>query len=162
MSEASRIVDELRRAIDGDPWHGHSIAQHLDGLGAEHAGARPVASAHTIWEIVCHMTAWTNEVRRRLSGHPASEPEAGDWPKPSGGDDESWRRDRQALDDAHHKLVAAIAAMSDAALLEPTHDPRNRETGHGVSRYVLLHGLAQHHAYHGGQIGILKRVIEGS
>jgi hypothetical protein len=26
-----------------------------------------------------------------------------------------------------------------------------------VSYYVLLHGIAQHDAYHGGQIALLKR-----
>jgi hypothetical protein len=28
-----------------------------------------------------------------------------------------------------------------------------------VSFYVLLHGLAQHHAYHAGQIAVLKRIV---
>ena len=52
--------------------------------------------------------------------------------------------------------------MSDAALLAPTNDPRDRATGAGVSGDVLLHGLAQHHAYHGGQIALLKKAAEGA
>ena len=35
---------------------------------------------------------------------------------------------------------------------------RTRPTGAGVTRYVLLHGLVQHHAYHAGQIAILARI----
>jgi hypothetical protein len=27
-----------------------------------------------------------------------------------------------------------------------------------MSRYITLHGLVQHHAYHAGQISLLKKV----
>lgn len=30
--------------------------------------------------------------------------------------------------------------------------------GTGVTRDVLLHGLAQHHAYHAGQIALLSKL----
>ena len=155
--ESDRIIDELNRAIEGDPWHGDPIARILDGVNAARASARPLAAAHSIWEIVRHLTAWTNEVGRRLAGHPAAVPEEGDWPASAGTDEAAWRGDLSRLFEAHHRLVASIASYSDAALAEPTKDPRNRETGTGVTRYVLLHGLAQHHAYHGGQIALLKK-----
>ena len=40
-------------------------------------------------------------------------------------------------------------------------DVRDRALGSGVSVYVTLHGLAQHHAYHAGQIALLKRALQG-
>lgn len=60
---------------------------------------------------------------------------------------------------AHRALLADLAQISDARLFEPINDPRNRATGAGVTRYVLLHGLAQHHAYHAGQIAILSKFV---
>ena len=36
---------------------------------------------------------------------------------------------------------------------------RDRSLGSGVSRYVSLHGLVQHHAYHAGQIALLKKAL---
>ncbi len=39
---------------------------------------------------------------------------------------------------------------------EPAAAPKEG-SGQGVTRYVLLHGLAQHHAYHAGQIAILSK-----
>ena len=57
----------------------------------------------------------------------------------------------------HRALLADLQGVTDARLFEPITDPRNRATGTGVTRYVLLHGLAQHHAYHAGQIAILSK-----
>jgi uncharacterized damage-inducible protein DinB len=52
-----------------------------------------------------------------------------------------------------------VRALDESALLEPTSDPRNRAAGTGVSKYVLLHGLVQHDAYHAGQIALLVKVV---
>ena len=40
----------------------------------------PIPGAHTIWEIVLHLTAWTREVDRRVLGGEPRFPEEGDWP----------------------------------------------------------------------------------
>ena len=85
MGEVSRLVDELSRAVEGDPWHGDSIARILDGVSAATAATTAGPHTHSIWQIVRHMTAWTNEVGRRLAGHPAGEPPDGDWPRRPGG-----------------------------------------------------------------------------
>jgi uncharacterized damage-inducible protein DinB len=158
MNEATRIVDELTRAIEGDPWHGNSATAILQDVTPKVAATKP-ADAHSIWEIVRHMTAWTGEVHRRLDGHPPREPQEGDWPAPSGSRDENWRRDVAALTDAHRRLLQKVATLSDDALHAPPVEVRNRPAGSGVSFYVLLHGLAQHHAYHAGQIAVLKRIV---
>ena len=161
-SEAARLIDELTRAIEGDPWHGTPIAGLLDRVTVADASAHPIPGAHSIWEIVCHMTAWTNEVARRLAGHPAGVPLEGDWPPTSGGDQAAWHRDITRLFESHQRLVAMLQAFTDAQVLEPTTDPRDSETGSGVTRYVLAHGLAQHHAYHGGQIAMIKKALATS
>ena len=42
-------------------------------------------------------------------------------------------------------------------------DARDRALGSGVTQYVTLHGLVQHHVYHAGQISLLKKAQqEGS
>ena len=81
MSEIQRIVDQLEREHTGDPWHGSPLHAILDGVTAAQAAARPLPAAHSIWELVLHMTGWKSEVRRRLSGAPAAEPDGGDWPE---------------------------------------------------------------------------------
>src|SRR5580700_4091961 len=68
MSEAHRIADQLRRAFDGDAWHGDSVFEILNGVTATRAAARPIAGAHSIWELVLHIAAWDGAVLRRLGG----------------------------------------------------------------------------------------------
>ena len=157
MSEIARIVDQLEREHAGDPWHGSPLSAILEGITATQASARPIAAAHSIWELVLHMTGWKNEVRRRLSGAPAGEPEGGDWPEPGEPSEARWIDARRRLDAAHAELIAAVRALPEEALDEPTRDPRNRPLGTGVSRYVLLHGIVQHDVYHAGQIALLSR-----
>ena len=79
-SEVSRLVDQLEREHAGEPWHGTSLVGILTGITHQQAAARPLAGAHTIWELVLHITAWKNEVRQRLGGAPAGDPSEGDWP----------------------------------------------------------------------------------
>ena len=58
-------------------------------------------------------------------------------------------------------MIAAVRGLPEAELLAPTKDLRERETGAGVSYYVLVHGLAQHDAYHGGQLALLIKTLQG-
>jgi len=159
MSEATRLIDQLRRAHDGDPWHGSPVTAILDDVTAEDAAWKPTADAHSIWQIVLHMTGWRDEVARRATGAPAQEPDGGDWPPVGDPTPERWAAALAALDASHTGLVHAVRHMSDARLLEPTNDPRDRPLGAGVSYYELFHGIVQHDAYHAGQIAILKKIV---
>jgi len=158
MTEATRIVDELNRAMTGDPWHGSPVSAILGNVTANTRSARPHPDVHSVWEILRHMTAWTGEVLRRLDGHPPRQPAEGDWPAPSGTDDTAWKNDVAALMSAHERLVQRVGALSDAELHAPPAIHRDAPTGSGVTHYVLLHGLAQHHAYHAGQIAVLAKM----
>ncbi|MDQ3069061.1 MAG: DinB family protein [Acidobacteriota bacterium] len=156
-TEVERLIDQFERAIAGDAWHGEPVMTILGHVSYPRADRKPPSKTHSIREVVRHMTAWTNEVRRRLNGAPAAEPLEGDWPPALSDDMAAWRAEIAALRAAHDALVADLRGFTDAKLFEPINDPRNRETGAGVTRYVLLHGLAQHHAYHAGQIAILSK-----
>jgi uncharacterized damage-inducible protein DinB len=157
MPEIDRIVDQVQRAAGGDAWFGSSVRAALEGVNANVASGRPIPGAHSIGEIVLHLTAWTREVTRRLRLGVAENPEDGDWPVLSVGTDADWAVVVAAFDEANAELVAAIGGLEDAHLDERIGDERDRALGSGVSVYVTLHGLAQHHAYHAGQIMLLKR-----
>jgi uncharacterized damage-inducible protein DinB len=159
MSETQRIADELAREHTGDPWHGSSVTTLLRGVTAAQAASRSVPHVHTVWQLVLHMTAWKHEVRRRLAGEPPGDPLEGDWPEVGATTPERWRDALERLDEAHAALIVAVRELPESRLFEPTNDERDRETGAGVSNYVLLHGLAQHDAYHAGQIALLVKVV---
>ena len=159
MDEITRIVDQLKRAYEGDAWYGPSVRSVLEGVDADMASARPFPSAHTICELVLHMTSWTREITRRLRDGVARNPEEGDWPVAQAIDQAGWTRLTGALDAANAELVDAVASMDPGRLVDVIGDARDRSLGSGVSRYVTLHGLVQHHAYHAGQVALLKKAL---
>ena len=157
--EADRLIDQFKRAHDGDPWHGSPVKAILKGVTAEQAARTPPNGAHSIWALVLHMTGWRNEVAERAKGKPAGEPAAGDYPEVGDPAPARWKAALAALDASHENLVKVVRGMPDDHLLQPTNDPRCRPLGTGVSYYELLHGIVQHDAYHAGQIAILKKVL---
>jgi uncharacterized damage-inducible protein DinB len=158
-SEVSRLVDQLEREHGGEPWHGTSLVGILSGINAKQAAARPLSGAHTIWELVLHLTAWKGEVRRRLGGAPAGAPDEGDWPgPPSSPTPEAWRQALDALEEAHRALVDTIARLPDGQLSELTNDPRVDE-GSADTCFQLVQGVLQHDVYHSGQIALLKKAL---
>ncbi len=159
MTEIDRIIDQLQREHGGDPWHGSPLLEILQGVTAGQAAAKPLQGAHSIWELVLHITAWKGEVRKRLSGAPSGEPEEGDWPAVGAPTVDRWNEARERLQKAHDALLAAVRQLPESRLFEATNDPRNPPLGTGVSYYVLLHGLVQHDVYHSGQIGMLRSAL---
>jgi hypothetical protein len=156
MQETERMADELGRATDGGAWHGPAINEVLSGVSATQAGARPISNAHTIWEIVLHMTAWANEVERRLRENVRPLSARADWPATLEADDSSWSRARADLTEAHRRLRMTIREFPPSRLDDhPAGQAGEKDEN---SFYVMLHGLAQHDAYHAGQIAILKKV----
>jgi uncharacterized damage-inducible protein DinB len=155
-AERDRLLDELRRAWDGDPWHGDPVSHVLRGITADQAAARPLPNAHGVWELVLHMASWTREVARRVRDRVAREPEDGDWPAPGSGEGE-WNAALAALVRAHAELVDAVAAFPPGELDNVVGEARDRPLGAGVTYAVMLHGIAQHHAYHAGQIALLRK-----
>ena len=80
MGEVEQLADLVERVVEGDPWHGPTVVALLDGMPARDAAAHVVPGAHSIWELVLHMTGWAREVQARLTGEAAGEPAGGDWP----------------------------------------------------------------------------------
>jgi hypothetical protein len=161
MSECDRIADLVERVMTGDPWHGSNLETLLADVTPDRAALKPVPSAHSIWELVLHMTGWADEVRRRLGGAAAGEPAAGDWPAPPAPSAAAWDRDRQRLFAVHTELAAAIRAADPTSLDTPVLDERDRAAGVGMSRYLTLHGLVHHTVYHSGQIAQVRRALDG-
>ena len=161
MSEKQRIVDLSSRVMEGEPWHAGNIATLLADVTAQEAAARPIPGAHSIWQLVLHMTAWADEVRARVAGAPAGNPAVGDWPRVGPVGRARWDAARASLLKAYAALNADVARMAARDLPRPTADPRNRATGEGMSRYVTIHGAIHHAAYHAGQIALLKRALRG-
>ncbi len=154
MAEATRIADQLRRAFDGEAWHGDSLFQILNGVTAARAAARPISGAHSIWELVLHIAAWDGVVLRRLGGVAVKLSGAKNFPKVADTSEAAWRAALAQVRRVHEELFAAVAALPDSRL--KLRVPGKR--GAHYTNYYMLHGVVQHELYHAGQIALLKKM----
>ena len=154
------LLDQIRRTHAGDPWYGAPRMQFLRGLPAAQATLRPAGSNHSVWELVLHMSAWAEEVRRRLAGHSLGEPLDGDWPPvPKTATESAWASALLQLERAHGALIADVERLRPADLERLIGDTREPALGTGVTVGAMLVGLAQHDAYHTGQLALLRQLI---
>lgn len=159
MASSDRLLSSLRRAHDGEPWHGPSRAQVLADVTAAEAAWRPDPDAHSIWAIVLHMRSWTREVLRRAQGGVPAEPVDGDWPPvPSPASDAAWRATLASLDAAHAELATFVASMSEEARASRVRDRPGDPPGHAITQRGMIRSLAEHDVYHTGQLALLKRL----
>ena len=156
MSEIERIIDQFRRAFDGEAWHGPAVLPLLSGVTEVQAAAHPVPGTHSIWELVLHIGAWENACKRRLEGDPAQLTDDEDWMAISEFSEAEWERTKQKLIETHEELLSAIAKVDESRLDRPIIEGASFQSS---SVYVTLHGVVQHDLYHAGQIALLKKAI---
>ena len=154
------LLDQIRQTHAGNPWYGTPRTRFLEGLSAERAAHRPAGCPHSIWELVLHMTSWTNEVRRRLGGAAPAMPAEGDWPAIDEASEEAWSRAKDALAAAHAALVSDAERLTPQELARHVGAQRDAPIGAGLNGARMLVGLAQHDAYHIGQLALVRRLLD--
>lgn len=153
MREIERIVDQMDRAFAGDAWHGPPLKSLLQGLLAEDASKHAIEGAHSVWELVLHLTAWNDFMRHELMGERAEVTTEKDWPPVWDASEVAWKRALESLSESHNRLRQVAAGLRDDQLDEV---PVTRTSN---TRYVMLHGVVQHNLYHAGQIALLKKAM---
>jgi uncharacterized damage-inducible protein DinB len=122
---------------------------------AAQAAWSPAPGRKSIWELALHIAYWDYAVRRRLEGgkgarfprSPANFPQV-----PERADSKSWAKDVALLKAEHELLAATIAKIPSR---------RYGTAVAGGKRWTigeLIVGIAQHEAYHTGQIQLVKRL----
>lgn len=153
MRETDRIADQLRRAFEGTAWHGPSLMEILNDLTAEVAAAKPVPAAHSIWEIVLHISTWEREGVKELQGVYAPPSPEEDWPAVNDTSATAWEATLDGVTQTHRELLQVVSGLDDVRLAE-------KVSGGRYSVYLMLHGIVQHLLYHAGQIALLKKALE--
>ncbi len=154
MSEATRIADQLRRAFDGDAWHGDSLFEILRGVSAAQAAAYPIKNAHSIWELVLHIAAWDGTVRRRMSGTAAKLSGKKNFPPVVDTSEAAWAMTLEHVRQVHQELIDAVERFPEKSLRKQVPGKK----GAHYTFYYMLHGVVQHELYHAGQIALLKKM----
>jgi uncharacterized damage-inducible protein DinB len=153
-SEPAFLADQLRRAFEGDAWHGPALLELLQDVNASTAAAKPLPEVHSIWELVLHIAAWDAAACRRLRGRKTQPTGVENFPivpKPTAA---AWARAVAHLTRTHDVLVKMVSILPESRL-------RDRVPGKKYNFYFMLHGMAQHELYHAGQIAILNKAQVG-
>ena len=152
-TELDRIDEQLRLSFEGDAWHGPAVLHVLDGVGAEAASAHPIATAHSVWEVVLHLGGTYSLVLRRLQGDGRQLTPEEDWPAIASTTADSWRETVRALHGLNEELRRAVRGFSadrlDAPLVAEVR----------YAAYTQFIGVTQHNLYHAGQVALLKRAL---
>jgi uncharacterized damage-inducible protein DinB len=153
MSETARLADQIRRAFDGDAWHGDSVVELLQGVNAKMAAAHPIKNAHSIWELVLHIAAWDGAVKKRTGGTAIQLSGEQNFPLVKDTSEAAWHKAIEDAKQAHSELVKAVAAFPDSRLQEQV--PGKTESYYNF--FYMFSGIVQHELYHAGQIALLKK-----
>ena len=148
------LADQLKLASDGGAWHGPSLREALDGVTAAEAVQHPIPGAHSIWELVLHIRATCELVRRRTRGNSAQLTPEEDWPLVPEATEENWKRDVAAAFEASTRLQNAVRAFPSDDLGQPLL-PNPPYTA-----FTQFIGITQHDVYHAGQIVLLRKMLK--
>jgi len=153
MSETARLADQIRRAFEGEAWHGDSMLELLANVDAKTAAAHPMPEAHSIWELLLHVAAWDDAVLRRAAGRAVKLSAEENFPPVKDSSETAWRKAVEHVRQKHEALVKAVAAFPDSRLFEPVPGKKEKYYDH----FYMFSGIVQHELYHAGQIALLKK-----
>lgn len=153
------LKNELQKAFEDEPWHGPSLITVLNEVSADVVNRKP-GNAHSIAEIVYHLSGWTEECTSRLNGFEPQQPKRGDWPESLVVDEEGWKALKEELILAHKKFHDKISSMGDAEWQNLIGSLNNDSSvGANITSAETVSGIIQHYAYHAGQIILLVRML---
>lgn len=149
-TESALIADQLHRAFYGNAWHGPAVLELLADVSAKTAARKPMADAHSIWELLLHIAVWDNSGLVRLSGKKYQPTGTDNFPLVTKPTEAAWRKAIAQAKRTHDTLEKTIASLPDSRL-------RDRVPGKRYDFSHMLHGIVQHELYHAGQIALLKK-----
>ena len=152
------LLENIQPRSGRGGWHGGPTPiGSLRGVSVEQAAWKPFPGRKSIWDLTLHIAYWKYAVRRRLEGgednrFPRS---PANWPRiDDTSDAKAWANDVALLKTEHERLLEAVRSVAPRRYGEPT------SGGKRWTRGELILGIAQHDAYHTGQIQMLKRLYQ--
>jgi uncharacterized damage-inducible protein DinB len=153
MDTIRSLADAIEQTIDGPVWHGPPLREILQDVTPTAAFAHPIAGAHSICDLVLHLAAWAEIAHERLRGESRmSVPPEEDFPSPTTLGEPGWAAAQARLVTGYRELARHVRKMSEQDLAGPVGTSDGQTTAE-----IMLRGVIEHGAYHGGQIALLKR-----
>ncbi|MBL7858094.1 MAG: DinB family protein [Cyclobacteriaceae bacterium] len=147
--ETQHIAKLLHKAFTKNAWHGPSVLEVLNTITAEQTSKR-IGNAHTIIELVSHMTAWRIFTIKKLEGDKDYKvTDELNFPSPT-----NWTEVVQLLKESQAKLLQVMNHFPEEKLHEEV-----PHSSYHYTFYTMLHGIIQHDLYHLGQIVLITKAL---
>lgn len=154
MAQPDPLREHLVQLLEGG--HAHATFDHATrGFPVERAGERPAGSPHSAWELLEHMRLAQNDILRfsQSAEHQSPEWPGGYWPEsPAPDRPEQWTVSLRSFRD---DLAEFLAMIRDPA--SDLYRPLPWGDGQTLLREALL--IADHNAYHLGQLVLVRRLL---
>jgi uncharacterized damage-inducible protein DinB len=149
VKETDHICQQMKQAFEGGAWHGPAVLEILAAVDARTAAAKPIAAAHSIWELVHHLSGTQTILLRRIRGDTTELTPEEDWPPVREVTEEAWQATIDRFRRREEELRQAVVAFPEERLHQPL-------VKGGSSAYNNFHGHVQHMLYHAAQMNLLK------
>ncbi len=156
MSNDEALRDHLSKLLDARRAH-LTVHDVLDDFPFELLGRKPVGAPYTPWELFEHMriAQWDILEFSRDAKHESPDHPEGYWPEGRAPTDEAeWKENLAVFKKELEALKAFVADPETDLFAKIPHG-----TGQTVLREAMM--VADHNAYHLGQMVLLKKMMQG-
>jgi hypothetical protein len=155
-SKIMYYVNRFNEIFNGSPWYGETFEAKVNGITDVKAFVQPFNVAHSVAEIVAHMTYWRKGLVARLEGDNTfslSMEDADNWVSIEKLKGKGWKKIVDDFNESQNKIIHLLPRKTDDFLKD--------EYSKGSSYEYLIQGIIDHDIYHLGQIGLIKRLNQG-
>jgi len=158
MDRVQQLTQHLANLLDAEGAH-IGFDEALKNFPRELRGAKLKGAAHTAWQLLEHLRITQSDILEfsRDAKHVSPKWPAGYWPRseapPS---DAAWKESIAQFRKDLEQMKALLASATEDHLYAPL--PHG--DGQTLLREVLL--VADHNAYHLGQLMYLRKMLEGA
>ncbi|NSL86745.1 DinB family protein [Chitinophaga solisilvae] len=150
MQLTEHLASSIEALYNGEPWLGVTFEEHLPRIDARQATAR-INDSNCIWQIVNHIIFWHQRAQRYIYNEPPEKD--GDLPDfymPDNHGEENWQATLRRLQHSFEQMAATIRKFPEQELFD---------TFPGTDQVAIyyIQGIAEHDAYHLGQIVLLRK-----
>jgi uncharacterized damage-inducible protein DinB len=134
------------------------IEDAVAGIPPHLVGVRPARAAHTAWQLLEHLRICQRDILEfsRNPKHVSPAWPDGYWPATGGPpDDEAWQKSIAAVHADRRAMQKLVSDPKRDLFARVNH--RDAKAKHTLLREVLL--IADHNAYHVGQLVLLRRLL---
>lgn len=150
MQLTEHLAASVEALYNGKPWLDVTFREHLSRISAGEA-VQGINGSNCIWQIVNHIIFWHQRVERYMHNEPPEKD--GDLPDfymPENHGEENWQATLHRLEHSFEQMAGSIRNFPEKELFD---------TFPGTDKQAIyyLQGVAEHDAYHLGQIVLLRK-----